>query len=559
MTVLILGAGVMQIPAIRIAREKGWRVAAADGNPAAAGAELADIFYPVDLKDLEGLEKAARGLAADGGLDAVFTAGTDFSYSVAWLAQKLELPGISPEAALRASNKLEMRAALAAAGVPSPKFTALGPDMDIGAALHLAGLGLPLVVKPADSMGARGCSIARSMDELSAAAADAIRYSRVRRAIVEEYMDGPEFSIDALVDDGKIQICGFADRHIYFAPYFVELGHTMPSAYSSSLRAKVIKVFEAGVRAIGITRGAAKGDMKWCPARGTAMVGEIAARLSGGYMSGWTYPYASGIEVTSAALDLAAGGHLPAMAGADRGWVSAERAFISIPGRAAAILGGRAAENAPYIKNVFYRVAPGGSCVFPLNNVQKCGNVISQAPERRLAVEAAEKAVADIVIRLEPRVDETDSFLRGEGRIQNPDGSFWPPDAFSLPPQKRRAIEVLGKAEGCGDSLVRKVLEAARRGTDGPYAALPRPLPVISSKALWGIDPDTAKLIDWSGRSLAASAGEAVKRAGACFADELSGSAELREISAAFWLCIIRGGIQGGIYLLDSISGGTAQ
>ncbi len=553
MTVLILGAGVMQIPAIRIAKEKGWRVAAADGNPKAAGAGLADIFFPVDLKDLDGLEKAARSLAAPtgkngGGLDAVFTAGTDFSYSAAWLARKLGLPGIPPEAALRASNKLEMRAALAAAGVPSPGFTAIGAGMDIQTQIRSAGLELPLVVKPADSMGARGCSLASNPEALAGAVADAVRYSRVGKAIVEEYMAGPEFSIDALVDDGSIRICGFADRHIYFAPYFVELGHTMPSACSNEIKNEVLRVFEAGVKAIGITRGAAKGDMKWCPKRGTAMVGEIAARLSGGYMSGWTYPYASGIEVTSEALELAAGGHLPPVE-PDRGWVSAERAFISIPGRTAAVLGARDAETSPYIKNVFYRVGPGDPCVFPMNNVQKCGNVISQAPTRELAVQASEEAAAGILVRLEPRAAETDSFLLGEGRISGPDGGFWPPEAFELPSS---ALDSIRKFCGYADfASALSSLKEASPAQRGPAACQAHPV-LAGFDDLFGRGAAVGSLKDWSGRTFAGSAELAARLGGAVFSSGPLTLPRDRSLSALFWLALAKGGAQAALYVLDS-------
>lgn len=543
MTVLILGAGVMQIPAIRIAKELGWRVAAADGNASAAGAGLADRFCHVDLKDLPGLEAAARELAADGGLEAVFTAGTDFSASVAHLAERLGLPGIPPEVALRASNKLAMRAAFEAAGVPSPRFAALGAaeagEGRAAALLAAKGLELPLVVKPADSMGARGCRLVRCEAELADAIGDAVRYSRVGSAIVEEYMEGPEFSIDALVEGDRIVLRGFADRHIFFAPYFVELGHTMPSAYPEAVKAEVLRVFEAGVRAIGIRRGAAKGDMKWCPKRGTAMVGEIAARLSGGYMSGWTYPYASGIEVTAEALRLAAGLGLED-GEVDRGWVSAERAFISIPGVVASLHGAREAECLPYIKDLFYRVGPGDECVFPLNNVQKCGNAISQAPTREEAVAAAEAAVASILVRLEPNQASTEAFLRGEGRIASADGSTWPPEAFALPPRALAALDRLPAAEAGPD-----------RGAEGGAA-------LLTADSVFG--PELAREIgglrDWSGRSFADSAelalGLGKAGAGPARWAAASGAGADLALSAAFWRALARGGAQAALYVLDS-------
>jgi biotin carboxylase len=549
MTVFILGAGVMQIPAIRTARELGWTAVVADGNAEAVGIGEADHFLHVDLKDLPGLEAAARRIQAELGLDAVFTAGTDFSASVAYVARKLGLPGIPYEAALAASDKLKMRAAFAEAGVPSPRFMSLSAGEDPLLSVSRAGLSLPLVVKPADNMGARGCRLARTEAELVEACAAALPFSRTRRAIVEEYMDGPEFSIDSIVVEGEVTIRGFADRHIWFSPYFVELGHTMPSAYSPEIREAVIKVFKQGVAALGLGTGTAKGDMKWCPALGTAMVGEIAARLSGGYMSGWTYPYASGIEVTREALELAAG-LAPSPSRPDRGWVSAERAFMSIPGKVSRLVGLRAAEASPYVKNLFSRVSPGDSCVFPSNNVEKCGNVISQAPDRATAIGAAEAAIRGILVRLEPGCPDTEAFLAGaaQGAIPAPvpGAKAWPPEAFSPPEPILAAIEAMPD---------RLLVAATRPG-----------LLVLSLPE--GLEMESYAERDWAGRSFMESAELALALAGAGF---LSRSEALAcpdggrrvagccvAIGAPFWRALARGGAQAALYVLDTEARGGA-
>ncbi len=523
MTIFILGASTMQLPAIRIARELGWRVVVADANPEAPGAGLADLFLPIDLKDKVALEEAARGLRADGGMDGVFTAGTDFSASVAWVAERLGLPGISHETALKASDKLRMRAVFEAAGLSSPRFVEVQAGEGGGAlgSLAAAGLGFPLVVKPADSMGSRGCRSVAGEAELQVALADAFAHSRSHRAIVEEYIEGPEFSVDAIVLDGEIRIRGLADRHIFFSPYFVELGHTMPSSQSRGIQAEVLSVFESGVRAIGIGRGAAKGDIKYCPSRGKAVIGEIAARLSGGYMSGWTYPYASGIEVTREALETAVG-LSPPRPGQGRGWVSAERAFISIPGRVAAVIGAVEAQRLPFIKDVFLRVAPGDMTVFPSNNVEKCGNVISQAGERSEAVRAAESAVGCILIRLAPAKEATEAFLRGEGSLCGLGGAAWPPSAYRLPRSLEHIIDAMPES-----------LKGDEAG--GPLVVLP----LEGAEALGELD--------WAGRSLARSASLALELGGARY-----GHNGGRILGSRFWRALARGGAQAGLYVLDT-------
>ncbi|MEI6874042.1 MAG: ATP-grasp domain-containing protein, partial [Spirochaetota bacterium] len=502
-------------------------VAAADGNASAPGRGSCEVFCHVDLKDRAGLLAAAEKVRSKQGLGAVFTAGTDFSAMVASLAEALGLPGHSFEAARAASDKLIMRKCFDVAGLPSPRFvevSASSPDSIVFS------LGLPLVVKPADNMGARGCRLARSRDELRASIDAALPLSRTGRVIVEEYIEGPEFSIDALIYDDQLHIHGFADRHIHFSPYFVELGHTIPSDASPELRDRVLAVFEASVRSLGLSHGAAKGDMKWCPSRSTPMIGEIAARLSGGYMSGWTYPYSSGHDLTRDALLLAAGLR-PAVRQSDRGWTSAERAFISVPGKVAFTSGLRAALASPGIKDLFVRAEPGDRVVFPSNNVEKCGNLISQSPDRAAAVAAAEAAIRGILIRLEAPNASTEAFLRGEGLIHVMDGLTWPPLAFRLSPEQSALLDALPEYIGSETS------------------------PSWSPDDLIGITafPGGGSItgLDWSGRGFAESALMAMEIGGAVVAPGATGP-RLPLLAGRFWRALARGGVQAALYVLDS-------
>ena len=423
--VFMLGAGFMQGVAIRAARALGCTVIAADGNPSAVCAAEADEFVCIDLKDTARLIDYARYLQQNGGLDAVFTAATDFSAAVAAVAAACGLRGHTLEAALNATDKVRMRECFRKAGVPSPAFIELtAADLASSANTLEQRLGklagrFPLVVKPVDNMGARGCSLVKNLSELRKAAATALQYSRSGRVIVEEYIEGSEFSIEGLVFGGRLYITALADRHIFFPPYFIEMGHTIPSECPQALADEVISVFERGVHALGLTDGAVKGDI--LVRNGKAFVGEIAARLSGGYMSGWTVPYSSCLDITAAALTLALGGS-PRLhtCGKDAfvvplkqncPFVSAERAWISIPGQVAAVSGLEAARAAPFVKDVFPRAGADDTVVFPQNNVEKCGNVLSAAPSRREAVEASEAACRKIILRLTPHVAETDAFL----------------------------------------------------------------------------------------------------------------------------------------------------
>lgn len=513
--VFMLGAGFMQGVAIRAAHALGCTVVAADGNPSAVCTGEADEFVCIDLKDTARLIDYARYLQQNGGLDAVFTAATDFSAAVAAVAAACGLRGHTLEAALNATDKVRMRECFRKAGVPSPAFIELtAADLETsaseGAALHaavsagaaesftavgrsasefesgtrerlvvllgeLAGR-FPLVVKPVDNMGARGCSLVKDISGLREAAAIAVRYSRSGRIIVEEYIEGSEFSIEGLIFGGRLYVTALADRHIFFPPYFIEMGHTIPSDCSQELADEVISVFERGVHALGLTDGAVKGDI--LVRDGKAFVGEIAARLSGGYMSGWTVPYSSGLDITAAALTLALGGsprlhtcgkdHFVVPLKQNCPFVSAERAWISIPGQVAAVSGLEAARAVPFVKDVFPRAGAGDTVVFPQNNVEKCGNVLSAAPSRLEAVLASETACRKIVLRLKPHIAETDAFL---AELHSP------AEQQAFPPNVLQFTEPLTGAEVAAKTAVDVLIAASaadnrgQRGADYPAAA----------------------------------------------------------------------------------------
>ena len=122
MNVLILGAGLMQKPAILSAKELGYKTVVIDADAKAVSIPFADEFRQIDLKDKEGILAFDKELKEKDGLKAVFTAGTDFSASVSYVAQELGLPSHTFEAAVNASEKTKMRGCFEAAAVPSPKF-----------------------------------------------------------------------------------------------------------------------------------------------------------------------------------------------------------------------------------------------------------------------------------------------------------------------------------------------------------------------------------------------------------------------------------------------------
>jgi len=350
---------------------------------------------------------------------------------------------------------------------------------------------------------------------------------------VEEYMEGPEFSVEALVFDGEIHMTGLADRHIFFPPYFIEMGHTIPTAFPDGEMADLVRVFKDGVRALGLSHGAAKGDLKLT--KKGPMIGEIAGRLSGGYMSGWTFPYSSGIDLTGAALDLAVG-QRPKSLQPDIAYVSAERAWISIPGTVSSVSGYEAARNLPFVRDVFPRAVPGDPVFFPVNNVEKCGNCLAAAPERAQAIDAAETACRAVFIRLSAPNERTEAFL-----ADGPSGSqSFPPDAFSVSGQALSSDAVMVPTFAyVSPSAITCAMTGAAKGSDASQYALFVPETLV---------PVIDVVRDWQGRTLRAALAQAIGIEPGLVA--ILSSPEKKD-ALPYWKALLRGGIQGIVYVYD--------
>ncbi len=509
--VLILGAGLMQKPSIEAAGELGYKTLVVDANKNAVCVPFADVFVQIDLKDREKIADLAMSYGDK--LKAVFTAGTDFSASVSYVAQKCGLISHSFEAAMNASNKVLMRKCFRENGVPSPDFVEVS-ESEIETLSSDESVLFPKVVKPVDNMGARGCRLVRNKSEFEPALRDAVAFSRTGKAIVEDYMKGMEFSIDALVHEGNVTITGFADRHIFFDPYFIEMGHTIPSSVSEAVKKNVVDVFIKGVKALGLTEGVAKGDVKYTE-KG-AMIGEIAGRLSGGYMSGWTYPYASGVNLTMEAMKIALGLGKTLPSEIECNAVSHERAFISIPGVVSVVYGEDKAVASPFVKNVFFRVKEGSRVDFPRNNVEKCGNVISRCADRRLSLKGAEMAVSEIVLRLEKNNESTQNYLMG---IEKKYEKGFPYSAYELSSDELIAFE---KEVESLDSVIIGENESI---------VIPESLASFAGERQ-----------DFNYRTILNTLDKVKKYAGA-----------RKSVPAIkFWKSLIRGGVQGALYAVDT-------
>ncbi|MCP4131776.1 MAG: ATP-grasp domain-containing protein [bacterium] len=394
---MIIGGGLLQTPVIKTAKNMGLQVIVTDYNPDAIGMKDADIPIVMSTRDIDGSVRVAKAQNEITPISAVLTAGTDASMTVAAVANALNLSGLKFEDAEAATNKIKMRMRFKEYGVPSPAFLPVWSLSDAKKSCKI--LTFPLVIKPSDNMGARGVMRIDNSSQVADAFKFAKSASPSGEIIIEEFMEGPELSIDAVIYNDEITITGVADRIIEYPPYFIETGHSMPSALPQEMLDGACKVMKMGIRALGITIGEAKGDIK--VTKDGAMVGEIAARLSGGFMSAYTYPLSTGVDLMKAAIEVAQGqepGNLEPVFNR----VAIERAIIPEPGMVKSITGLEEALKVPGIEEIFLNVKAGDKIVVPRSNVEKAGNIIAVGK----TLKEAEKSVARCMELLQVEITE---------------------------------------------------------------------------------------------------------------------------------------------------------
>ena len=304
-TVLFVGAGRHQRRAILAARERGLRVVAVDRNAEAPGLRLADAAEVVDFADVDAVTAVAERHAVDGAL----TVSADRAVPVvAAVTERLGLPSIGTDVAHRLTHKVAMRRALAEEGVPQPRFAAVRDFAGGKAALEH--VGLPAVLKPADSGGQRGVFRLDSLDDLERTLHLALVESPTQEAIVEAFVDGTEMNGIVVARGGAAQLLTLSDR---LRPPGIGFGvgwiHVYPATIYGDALAEAERVSVSAVRALGLTDAVAFPQLIASP-DGTVQVVEVAARIPGGQMADLVR-HAVGVDLVDVALRQALGMEVP--------------------------------------------------------------------------------------------------------------------------------------------------------------------------------------------------------------------------------------------------------
>lgn len=394
--IMILGASILQFPAIKKAKEMGLDVIAVDMNPNAVGFDVPGIKKEIiSTIDVPAIVEAAKKHQIDG----IMTLATDMPMrSVAAVARKMNLVGIDENTALKATNKAEMRNALKLGGVPIPKFIKVSNEDEYMDAVKQ--FSVPFIVKPADSSGSRGIFevIDITNQELIKKAYEYCKpYSKVGDVVVEEYMDGPEVSVETLAIDGVCHVIQITDKLTTGAPHYVEMGHSQPTRHSKEIAEKICEVAKAANKAIGIENGPSHTEII-VTSEGPKIV-ELGARLGGDNITTHLVPLSTGVNMVECCIKIALGEKPDIEPKWNKG--AAIRYFEQQAGKVESIEGLDDAEMIEGIKQISIVHGVGEEVTEIISSGSRMGFVIAQDKNAEMAIAKCEKAIGKIHINIE--------------------------------------------------------------------------------------------------------------------------------------------------------------
>lgn len=296
---------MLQIPAIVEAKKLGLYVIAVDMNSNAEGFSYADKKIVVSTTDTEKVLEEAKKNKIDG----IITIASDRPMTtVAKVAKELDLIGIDEKTAINATNKSKMRDALKAYGVPIPMYFSVEDyDQYIKAIDNLRNKKYKCIVKPADNSGSRGIRLVENydIDQLKKIYDYCKKNSNSGKLVIEEYMQGPEVSVETISRNGTCNVIQITDKLTTGAPYFVEMGHNQPSQLPINIIEKIKKVAIDANKAVGIENGPSHTEIK--VTKDGPKIVELGARLGGDNITTHLVPYSTGINMVEASIKIALG------------------------------------------------------------------------------------------------------------------------------------------------------------------------------------------------------------------------------------------------------------
>lgn len=298
--IVIIGANNFQNPLILKAKELGYETHVFAWKDGSIGEKTADYFYPISIIEKDKILEECKKIKPV----AVCSIASDLATNtVNYISCKLGLPSNNLECTKKSTNKYLMRKAFKENGVPTPGFEIVDEKLDLD---KLNYMNYPLIIKPTDRSGSRSITKIYKKEELLQAIKKAQEDSFENKAIVEEFIEGEEFSIEGITYKGNHSFLAITRKKTTGAPNFIETGHIEPAELSKELVIKIKKMISKALDSLEITNSASHSEFKITPNHEIRII-EIGARMGGDCIGSDLVEISTGYDFKKMVIDVASG------------------------------------------------------------------------------------------------------------------------------------------------------------------------------------------------------------------------------------------------------------
>lgn len=295
----IIGANDFQRQLILKAKDMGLETHVFAWEAGAVGKADADFFYPISIKEKD----AILGKCREIGIDGICSIASDLAVlTVDYVAEKMGLNANSVLCSEIATNKFLMRNAFKKNGDPIPKFIEVGENEDF----DISDFSYPLIVKPTDRSGSRSITKITDKAQLSPAIKAACSESFEHKAMIEEFAEGKEYSVECVSFHGKHTLLAVTEKITTGSPHFIETGHNEPAPISAEMTEKIRTVVYHALNSLQITEGASHSEIK-IDDKGNIKIIEIGSRMGGDCIGSDLVRISTGLDFTKMVIDVSLG------------------------------------------------------------------------------------------------------------------------------------------------------------------------------------------------------------------------------------------------------------
>ena len=295
---VIIGANDFQNQLILKAKELGYETHVFAWQCGDVGEKTADFFYPISVTEKEEILEQCKKIKPVG----ICSIASDLtSITVNFVAENLGLPCNPTSNTLGYTNKFEMRKKMKEHGVKTPAFIKVNDSPDTW---KLDDFKFPVIVKPTDRSGSRGITKVYSMDEIEAAVHYSTKDSFEKSAIIEEFIEGNEYSCECISYHGKHHFLAFTKKYTTGSPNFIETGHCEPSDIRLEDQEKIRENIFKALDALNVQNSASHTEFK-IDENGNFGIIEIGARMGGDCIGSDLVRISTGYDFVKMVIDVA--------------------------------------------------------------------------------------------------------------------------------------------------------------------------------------------------------------------------------------------------------------